>query len=109
MTPMPIRGSGFGLRLAFYTSGFVVGRLTAIALMQLSGDNFRLVFWVAVIPALLAILVLLVALKEPPRRVTLTLPRLRIQYRDLACLPASLWWAIVVLLLLLVQPTAPGK
>ena len=63
VTPMPVRGSGFGLRLAFYTSGFVVGPLTAIALMRLSGDNFRLVFWVAVIPAFIAIAVLLLALR----------------------------------------------
>jgi MFS family permease len=100
VTPMPIRGSGFGLRLAFYTSGFVVGPLTAIALMRSSGDNFRLVFWIAVIPALIAIMVLLVALKEPPRRATLPLPRLRMQRHELARFPTSFWWAITIASLL---------
>ena len=55
VTPTKIRGSGFGLRLAFYTTGFVIGPLAAIALMKLSGDNFQLVFWIAVIPAFMAI------------------------------------------------------
>ena len=100
VTPMPVRGSGFGLRLAFYTSGFVVGPLLAVALMRLSGDDFRFVFWVAVIPAFIAIAVLLVALKEPPRRTTLPLPRLRIQRGDFARFPSSFWWAITIATLL---------
>jgi MFS family permease len=100
VTPMPIRGSGFGLRITFYTSGFVVGPLTAILLMRLTSDDFRLVFWVALIPAAVAILVLLVALKEPPRRVALPPPRLRIRRGDLARFPNSFWWAIVIASLL---------
>jgi MFS family permease len=100
VTPMPIRGSGFGLRLAFYTSGFVAGPLTAMLLMRLSDDNFRFVFWVAVIPAALAIVVLLVALKEPPRRAALLLPRLRVQRRDLTLFPVVFWWAIAIASLL---------
>jgi hypothetical protein len=46
-----IRGAGFGLRLALAVSGFVVGPLIAVVLMKLSGDDFRLVFWIALIPA----------------------------------------------------------
>ena len=100
VTPMPIRGSGFGLRITFYTAGFVAGPLAAMALMRASGDNFRLVFWVAVIPAVMAIVVLLVALSEPPRRAILPLPRLRFQRCDLARFPVSFWWAIVIASLL---------
>ena len=100
VTPAPIRGSGFGLRLAFYTAGFVVGPLSAMALMRTSGDDFRLVFWVAVVPAVIAIIVLLVALKEPPRRTTLPPPRLRIRRSDLAGFPSLFWWAIAVASLL---------
>ncbi len=100
VTPMPVRGSGFGLRIAFYTSGFVVGPLTAILLMRLTRDDFRLVFWVAVIPAAVAILVLLVALKEPPRRIALPPPRLRVRRSDLARFPHSFWWAIAIASLL---------
>ena len=37
MTPMAIRGSGFGLRLALYTVGAVLGPLAAMAIMSLSG------------------------------------------------------------------------
>lgn len=71
VTPMHIRGSGFGLRLTFYTTGFVIGPLAAIGLMKMSGDDFRLVFWFAVIPAVLAIGILVFGIKEnvPPNSV----------------------------------------
>jgi predicted MFS family arabinose efflux permease len=64
VTPAQIRGSGFGLRLAFYTTGYFIGPLLAMALMAASGDDFRLVFWIAVIPAALAIVVLVFGIKE---------------------------------------------
>ena len=50
--PSAVRGTGFGLRLALYTIGAVAGPLAAIALMRLSGDDFRLVFWIALHPRL---------------------------------------------------------
>lgn len=100
VTPAPIRGSGFGLRLAFYTTGFVVGLLAAIGLMRLSSDNFRLVFWVAVVPAVVAIVVLLIALKEPPKRTTLGALRFQFRRGDLARLPPPFWWAIAIASLL---------
>ena len=100
VTPAAIRGSGFGLRLTFYTSGFVVGPLLAIALMNLSGDDFRLVFWVAVIPAAIAVIVLLVALEEPPRRAAGPGPRLRIRRSEITSFPRSFWWAITIASLL---------
>lgn len=65
ITPQSIRGSGFGLRGALYTLGFVLGPLAAMWLMLASGDDFRLVFWVAVIPAVAGIALLAVGVSEP--------------------------------------------
>ncbi len=64
--PSAIRGAGFGLRIALYTIGAVLGPLTAVTLMTLSGDDFRLVFWIALLPAFASIVVLLVGVNEPP-------------------------------------------
>jgi MFS family permease len=99
VTPAKIRGSGFGLRLTFYTTGFVIGPLAAMGLMQASEDNFRLVFWIAVIPAALAIVILLFAIKErtlsgfPPRPILL-------RRSELALFAAPFWWAIAIASLL---------
>jgi MFS family permease len=100
VTPAPVRGSGFGLRLAFYTTGFVVGPLAAIVIMRSSGDDFRLVFWLAIIPAAIAIIVLLVALREAPRHAKAGAVRLRFLRGDIALFPRSFWWAIAVASLL---------
>jgi MFS family permease len=99
MTPTQIRGSGFGLRLTFYTTGYVLGPLIAIGLMAASGDNFRLVFWLAVIPAALAMLVLVLGVKETvPGR--FTGQRLRPRRTDFMQYTGAFWWAIAIASLL---------
>jgi MFS family permease len=100
VTPMKIRGSGFGLRLAFYTTGFVIGPLAAITLMRLSGDNFQLVFWIAVIPAFMAVIVVLFGLKEPVRRTFAAKPFRMPRRAEFAGLAATFWWAIAIASLL---------
>lgn len=108
VTPSPIRGRGFGLRLAFYTIGFVVGPLAAIGLMRVSGDNFRLVFWIAVIPAFIAIGVLAVGVKELPWQRTDGAQRVPMRCSDLARMPPSFWWAIMIASLLSLARFSPA-
>jgi len=50
-----LRGASFGLRQSLDTFGAFVGPLLAIALMWLTVNNFQAVFWFAVIPAFLAV------------------------------------------------------
>jgi MFS family permease len=99
VTPAQIRGSGFGLRLTFYTTGYFLGPLAAMALMAASGDSFRLVFWIAVIPAALAIIVLVFGIKETiPQRITAR--PLRLRRADLAQFTGAFWRAIAIASLL---------
>ena len=67
ISPVGLRGASFGLRQSLDTVGAFVGPLLGIALMWLTSDNFRTVFWVAVIPAFLALALILFAVKEPQR------------------------------------------
>ena len=96
MTPVAIRGSGFGLRLALYTIGAVAGPLAAIALMTLSGDDFRLVFWIALLPGFASVVVLLIGIKEAPNQRSDDRGRYPVRRNDLALLRASFWWAISI-------------
>jgi len=99
VTPAKIRGSGFGLRLAFYTTGFVIGPLAAMGLMRLSGDDFRLVFWVAVIPAVLAIVILLFGITETTPKKFIPRPLL-LRRSEFALFTGAFWWAIAIASLL---------
>jgi MFS family permease len=93
ITPPSVRGAAYGLRQALDTVGAFVGPLLAIALMLLWANDFRAVFWVAVIPALAAALLLLVGVEEPHRPVT----RRRvnpIHRQEIKRLAAAYWWVV---------------
>ena len=108
ITPSHVRGAGFGLRLALYTIGAVVGPLSAIALMKISGDNFRLVFWFALIPGFASILVLMIGLKEPSDRADHDAVRPALSWQDFARLPAEFWWAILLTAILALARFSPA-
>jgi len=95
ITPPALRGAAFGLRQSLDTVGAFLGPLLAVGLMLLWADDFRAVFWVAVIPGLLAVALLAVAVHEPapaPGR-----PRSNpIQRAQLARLGAGYWWVVGV-------------
>ncbi|WDY59635.1 MFS transporter [Pseudomonas sp. PSKL.D1] len=65
VTPTELRGAAFGLRQALDTVGAFLGPLLAIALMWLTASHFQTVFWVAVIPACIAVGVLVAFVREP--------------------------------------------
>lgn len=67
ITPATVRGAAYGLRQAMDTVGAFAGPLLAMALMAATHDNFRLVFWVAVIPALVCVLLIIFGVEEPER------------------------------------------
>jgi MFS family permease len=106
ITAPEIRGTGFGLRLALAFTGSVIGPIAAIGLMKLSGDDFRLVFWIALVPAYLSIVLLVLAVKEVP--VAECGSHLPIRRSDLASLPIAFWWAIVVASLLSLARFSPA-
>ena len=65
LTPKEVRGAAFGLRQSLDTIGAFAGPLLAMALMLAWNDDFRAVFWVAVIPALLSFALIAFAVREP--------------------------------------------
>ncbi|MGZ5039448.1 MAG: MFS transporter [Usitatibacter sp.] len=67
LTPRAIRGAAFGLRQSLDTVGAFAGPLVAMGLMIAWSDDFRAVFRVAVIPAILSFLLILFFVKDPER------------------------------------------
>ncbi|MEK6244215.1 MAG: MFS transporter [Pseudomonadota bacterium] len=65
LAPPEIRGAAFGLRQSLDTVGAFLGPLLAIGLMLLWAGDFRTVFWFAVIPAAIAVLLLVFGVEEP--------------------------------------------
>jgi MFS family permease len=65
LAPQHLRGAAFGLRQSLDTVGAFLGPLLAVGLMLLWANDFRSVFWIAVIPGLLAVGLLAFGLREP--------------------------------------------
>jgi MFS family permease len=65
VTAPAMRGRAFGLRQSMDTAGAFAGPLVAIGLMLLLASDIRAVFWIAVIPAVAAVLLVLFAVDEP--------------------------------------------
>jgi MFS family permease len=85
------RGAAYGLRQSLDTVGAVLGPLLAVGLMILLANDVRAVFWVAIIPAVLAVVVLVWFVKEPPVAARAAHERLRFDRHTLARLPRAYW------------------
>lgn len=93
ITPVEIRGAAFGLRQSLDTVGAFLGPLLAVGLMLLWANDFRAVFWVAVIPGLLAVALLLFGVQEPEKQEAHK-PVNPISRANLQRLGAAYWWVV---------------
>ncbi len=95
IAPPDQRGAAFGLRQSLDTVGAFLGPLLAVGLMLLWANDFRAVFWVAVVPAALCVLLLVLGVQEPdrPAGVRREWP---IQRKSLRQLPHAYWWVVGV-------------
>ena len=66
-TPPELRNAAYGLRQSLDTVGAVLGPLAAIGLLAIYADKLRLVLWFAVIPAVIAVAILVFGVREPRR------------------------------------------
>lgn len=92
IAPPELRGASFGLRQSLDTVGAFLGPAIAIGLMGLTVNNFQAVFWVAVIPAFLAVGLLLFAVHEPERPPGLRKVRSPFSLVELKRLSLAYWW-----------------
>jgi MFS family permease len=67
ITPPQYRGAAFGLRQALDTVGAFTGPLLAAGLMLLWANDYRRIFWIALVPGVLAVLLLALGVREPAK------------------------------------------
>lgn len=96
VTPLEIRGRAYGLRQSLDTVGAFVGPLAAIGLMAILANDMRAVFWVAVIPGLLAVLLVIFGIEGRRREVLPSDVRVPLRIRDLRGLDRKFWAVVAI-------------
>jgi len=96
ITPAHLRGASFGLRQSLDTIGAFVGPLLAIVLMWGTANNFRVVFWVAVIPAFLSLALIIFAVREPERQGGIRPVASPLSVTELRRLGQAYWWVVAI-------------
>ncbi|WP_042319106.1 MFS transporter [Paraburkholderia caledonica] len=95
VTPVHLRGAAFGLRQSLDTIGAVLGPLFAVVIMSVWADNFRLAFWLAVVPGVLAVALLMFGIHEPAREAgTKRVNPVRLE--NLKKLGPRYWWVVAI-------------
>ncbi|TPG94662.1 MFS transporter [Pseudomonas caspiana] len=95
VSPPEIRGACFGLRQSMDTVGAVLGPALAILLMLWLAD-IQLVLWVAVIPAAIAVILIVTGVKEPVHAPSEHKFRSPIHWRALLDFSSGYWWVVVI-------------
>jgi len=96
IAPERLRAACFGLRQSLDTVGAFLGPLLAMLFMWLSSNQFRAVFWVAVVPGFLSLLLIVVAVRDPERGVARGKPRFPLHREELARLGRGYWLVIAI-------------
>jgi len=95
LAPTEIRGAAFGLRQSLDTVGALLGPLLAVGLMLLWANDFRAVFWVALIPGLLSVALLALGVHEAkPAAAPARLNPIRRE--NLRRLGPAYWWVVAI-------------
>jgi len=96
IAPAHLRGACYGLRQSLDTVGAVAGPLLAILFMALLANDIRAVLWIAVIPAFIAVAILVFGVKEPKTARPEGHVRSPVHLSELRGIGAPYWWLMLI-------------
>lgn len=96
ITPPDLRGIAYGVRQGIDTLGAFIGPLLAIGLMVVFANNIRSVFSWAVLPAGIAVILLLVGVDEPRRTASKQSRPAPIRWSEVRGMSHAFWSVVLV-------------
>ncbi|HBL98105.1 TPA: MFS transporter [Candidatus Dependentiae bacterium] len=96
IAPESLRGASFGLGQALDTVGAFLGPLLAMGGLLLFSGDIRAVLWIAVLPALISVLILVWGVQEPESSVQAEKVRNRFKVREVRRLGSTYWGIVLV-------------
>ncbi len=110
IAPAKSRGACYGLRVGLGIAGSFVGALVAWLFMHKSNNDYQQLFWLATVPAIVAVLIVLLFIKEPKKNLHPKdhQPRHPIHWADLPRLGRRFWMLMgVVAIFMIAQVGEP--
>jgi MFS family permease len=108
LTPPERHGAAFGLRQSLDSVGAVLGPLVAFALMAVWAADVRLVLWIAVVPAVVCLVTLVVFVRERgPAVPAHAAPRTFADFHWRR-FPARFWWFVALVALFTLMRISEG-
>ena len=104
LAPKEIKGSCYGLRQSLGTTGAILGSLLAMFLLWYTSDDYSTVFWIGMIPTVIALVVLLTMVEDPISKKPKTEQQKQKQERksadellqEIKDLPKAYWMVIIL-------------
>lgn len=95
LAPDEIRGRCYGLRQSLAVAGSFCGGIMAMVAMYMTDHHYETVFWIAAIPAFLALILLVTFVKEPKG---MGIPHVRqpLHWKDIPLLGKPYWCLMLV-------------
>ena len=94
ITPPRLRGAAYGLRQALDSIGAFVGPLLAVVFMIWFANDIKAVMWVAVVPAFIAVALLVIYVREPESKHTESRGKTPLTLADARQLPSRYWLVV---------------
>ena len=95
VTPVEIRGRAFGLRQSLDTVGAFLGPLLAIGLMFAFANNIRMVFWIAIVPGVISVLLVIFGVEDRQAAEPGRAP-VPVRMRDIGRFDRSFWGVVAI-------------
>ena len=96
ITPPQLRGAAYGLRQALDSIGAFLGPLLALICMAWFANDIKAVLWVAVLPAFIAVALLMRYVREPERAEARTPGNTPLAWSDVRRMPLSYWLVVAL-------------
>lgn len=96
ITPPQLRGAAYGLRQSLDTVGAFIGPLLALVFMIWFANDIKSVLWIAVVPAFIAVLLLIVGVREPESSEPIAGSRHHLTFADAKRLGLRYWLVVAL-------------
>ncbi len=97
LAPPQIKGACYGLRESLSRAGSFVGGILLMVLLWYTYNNYSLVFWLGSIPTAIALIVLIIFVKDPiSEKFQNTTKRKLVSVKDIKSLPLSFWLVLLL-------------